>query len=137
MATSKILTWDGSNHNPIILYFQGDSEAGRRDFREGSKLFRFEARWLQHEDFDSCVRNSWLLAKSRSYGQWSKVVEDCGIRLKDWHKEVYMSSQNRVGWLLRRLKKVRKMVPTVAVIEESRKVEQDLRILRQHQETAA
>lgn len=38
-----------------------------------------------------------------------------------------------MGWLLKRLKIVRKMAPSPAVIEEYRKVEQDIR----HQETAA
>lgn len=64
-------------------------------------------------------------------------MEDCGSHLKKWHKEVYLSSQNRLGWLLRRLKKVRKMAPTAAVIEECRQVEHDIRQLRQQQETAA
>lgn len=58
------------------------------------------------------------------------IVEECGTHLRKWNKEVYMETHNRLGWLLKRLKKVRKMVPTHTVIEELRKVEHELCQLR-------
>lgn len=85
MATSKNLIWDGSDHTPILLSIFGDFEEDQRDYNEGPKLFRFEARWLHHEDFDSYVSNFWKAANSRHYGQWSKVVEECGSQLKKWN----------------------------------------------------
>lgn len=99
--------------------------------------FRFEVRWVYHEGFDANIKNIWGASKDRNRGQWCKVVEECGLHLKKWNKEVYQGSQNRMGWLLRRLKKFRKMSPSPSVIEEYRKVEQELRDLRHQQETAA
>lgn len=65
------------------------------------------------------------------------MVEECGEQLKKWNKEVYKVSQNRLGWLMRRLKQVRKMDLLSSVIKEYRRVEQEIRSLRQQQETAA
>lgn len=48
-----------------------------------------------------------------------------------------MASQNRMGWLIRRLKVVQKMSPSPSVLEELRRVEQELRGLRKQQETGA
>lgn len=48
------------------------------------------------------------------------MVEDCGVSLKKWNKEVYSVSQNRLSLLMKRLKRVRKMSPTTTVIEEHR-----------------
>lgn len=64
-------------------------------------------------------------------------MEECGSHLKKWNKEVYSASYNRMAWLIKRLKVVRKMNPTPSVIEELCTVERDLRRLRQQQETAA
>lgn len=58
------LSWDGSDHIPIVLFFHDHSGEDKNKSREGSNMFRFEARWMQHGDFDSCVSNSWDLAKS-------------------------------------------------------------------------
>lgn len=64
-------------------------------------------------------------------------MNECASHLKTWNKEIYMGTQNRMGWLLSRLKKVRQMAPTPTVLEEYRNIEQELRQLRQHQEPAA
>lgn len=129
--------WDGSDHYPIILYPKGMVENGKQNFRDEGKMFRLEARWTHHDTFDAEIEKYWGESKHRHGHSWVSVIEECGKRLKKWDKEVYRKNQNRLGWLLRRLKKVRKMAPTPAVIEEVRKVEQEMRQLRSQQETAA
>lgn len=59
-------------------------------------------------------------------GDWNSVIEECGVILKRWNKEVYSVSQQRMGWLLKRLKVVRKMPTSPIVIEEVRRVEKEL-----------
>lgn len=46
-------------------------------------------------------------------------------------------AQNRLSWLHKRLKVVRRMSPMPSVLEELRQVEHHIRVLRQQQETAA
>lgn len=48
-----------------------------------------------------------------------------------------MGSQNRLIWLLKRLKVVRKMSLTPVVIEQYRAIEHEIRCLRQQHETVA
>lgn len=43
MASTKNITWEGSDHSPIILYIRGIMKEGSHDRREE---FRFEARWI-------------------------------------------------------------------------------------------
>lgn len=59
------------------------------------------------------------------------MIEECGSKLKQWNKEVYSVSQNRLSWLLKRLKNVPRMKPSPSVIDELRSVEKDIRLLRQ------
>lgn len=94
--------------------------------REDNRIFRFEARWIQHEGFDSCIKNVWTSSKARFRDQWFYVIDDCGSQLKQWHRKVYMATQNRLGWLIRRLKVVRKLALSSCVIDELRRVEQEL-----------
>lgn len=136
LAIADNISWDGSDHCPIVLHLRGFSDDVDVDVREDTRIFRFEARWVHHNDFDVNMRNFWRSAKQKHMGQWNKVVEECGIQLKKWNKDVYLTSQNRLGWLLHRLKQVRKMTPLPSVIEEYRNVEKEIRNLRQ-QETAA
>lgn len=57
MASAENITWDGSDHIPIMVHFRGFDEIEDNDVAEQAKPCRFEARWLQHDDFDSCMRN--------------------------------------------------------------------------------
>lgn len=114
-----------------------NEEDDRSAFREDNKIFRFEARWIHHVDFKACIKNIWGLSKAKNRGQWCQVVEECGSQLKQWHRDVYSASQHRMGWLVRRLKVVRKMAPSPSVLEEYRRVEQELRLLRRQEETGA
>lgn len=50
---------------------------------------------------------------------------------------MYLESQNRMGWLFKCLKNVRKIAQTSSVIEEYRRVEQEIRVLRQQHEKTA
>lgn len=122
-ARVENLIWDGSDHYPIFLSLKEHKEDDRRSLREDDKLFRFEARWLHHMDFEDCIRNIWGLSKVKNRGKWCDVVEECGSQLKKWHRDVFSASQNRMGWLVRRLKVVRKMAPSPSVLEEYRRVE--------------
>lgn len=54
-AQRENIIWDSSDHSPIILRLNNHKDQQWRNFREDNKLFRFEARWIHHEDFDSFV----------------------------------------------------------------------------------
>lgn len=49
MASAENITWDGSDHSPIIIFPKGKQEEWRHRGREEGNLFRFEARWVHHE----------------------------------------------------------------------------------------
>ncbi|CAO2825064.1 unnamed protein product [Amaranthus hypochondriacus] len=138
LASVENLVWDGSDHYPIILHLRDAwcENLGRR--MDDNRIFRFEARWLQDDGFDAQIRNFWDTFKANRFRQdCCRVVEDCGASLKQWNKDVFLASQNRLGWLMCRLKVVRKMKPTPSVLEEYRRVEKELRELRHQQETVA
>lgn len=135
LARVENVTWDGSDHCPMVLFFKNDEGDRSRLDREENKLFRFEAQWLQHDFFQEFLRGLWESSKDQVGLSWCKRVDFCGSQLKIWHKDVYSGSQNRLGWLLKRLKVVRKMPPSPAVIEEYRSVEHEIRGLRRQQET--
>lgn len=88
MVAAENITWDGSDHIPIILYLCGNMEDERQNFREANRPFRFEARWVHHDDFERNMRNVWGASKNKFRNQWSKMVEECGSKLKQWHKDV-------------------------------------------------
>lgn len=49
------LVWDGSDHLPIILHFLDIERGVAQNFWEDNRLFRFEVRWVRHEEFNSCM----------------------------------------------------------------------------------
>lgn len=129
MATVENITWDSSDHCPIALHLGGLEEDGSNDRRHRDRLFRFEARWTYHEGFDHSTGSFWELSKRKHGPFWSSVIEECSSHLQKWNKEVYMVNYSKPGWLLRRLKKFCKMPPSPIVIEEYRRVEQEIRTL--------
>lgn len=66
MAVVENIVWDGSDHYPIMLLLRGANEEGiRRNRTEDNRLFRFEATWVHHENFDEKIRNIWDSSKVR------------------------------------------------------------------------
>ncbi|KAL2899916.1 Sulfotransferase family cytosolic 1B member 1 [Bienertia sinuspersici] len=51
------LIWDGSDHIPIMLLY--DQSTRGKEAHDGQKLFRFEAKWLQEEEFDLILKEIW------------------------------------------------------------------------------
>lgn len=62
------------------------------NFRDDDKIFRFEARWIQHETFEENLFRLWGMARRTYNGDWVKVIEQCGQKLRVWDKEVYRTS---------------------------------------------
>lgn len=61
MAMVDNVIWDGSDPIPIILFLSQNLENSRISGGSDNKIFRFEARWTYHADFDFCMRDFWLL----------------------------------------------------------------------------
>ncbi|KAL2894806.1 hypothetical protein RDABS01_010715 [Bienertia sinuspersici] len=102
-----------------------------------TKLFRFEAKWLQEENFDDTMVGLWSEAMEEGGHDWSSVVRNCGQKLEDWDKKTYRLVPRRIKWLKSRLNHLRKMNQSSVVVEEMRQVEKELKMLRRSQETAA
>lgn len=45
-ALVEIITWDRSDHSPILLSLNSGLGDVDRNLREDERIFRFEARWL-------------------------------------------------------------------------------------------
>jgi len=52
-AFVEVLCRSYSDHNPLFLRFGGLPLA------RGTRPFRFEAVWIDHQDYENVVRNSW------------------------------------------------------------------------------
>lgn len=76
LAVSEIISWDGSDHTPIIVHMKGFMEEGEYHSNDSSKPFRFEPRWTHHDEFEASIRNL-ILQKSGSVGcgaRWLRIV---------------------------------------------------------------
>ncbi|KAL2932562.1 hypothetical protein RDABS01_000300, partial [Bienertia sinuspersici] len=133
-SCANTITWDGSDHFPIVVKSNQEVE-GPTD--ERPKLFRFEARWLHDENFDTFLKEVWNDSLSEGNGQWEECVHLCGQRLKTWDANVYKKVPKRLRWLKKRLDKLSKMHQTRGVMDEIRVVEEEMRQLRRSQETTA
>lgn len=85
-AIVENITWDGSDHDPIMLWLRGDAEDSRRDRLEDLRPFRFEARWLHHNGFDENLRAVWNSARESHGIDWCRMVEAVGSGSNDGTK---------------------------------------------------
>ncbi|KAL2927764.1 putative D-xylulose kinase A [Bienertia sinuspersici] len=110
------LIWDSSDHFPLVV--------GPKYNSQTSRIFSFEAKWLQVENFDAVVKG---------------IREDanCGERFKVWDSTFYKGTIRKMKWLKKRLERLEKMSQTHVVVEETKQVESELRNLRRSKETAA
>lgn len=69
--------------------------------RCGSPSFRFEAGWVQEEQFGVIVNNAWRLSMDVRGGKVREALQDVALDLQVW-------SRNVLGDLEKRLKKTRK-----------------------------
>ncbi|KAL2892477.1 DELLA protein GAIP-B [Bienertia sinuspersici] len=88
-SCANTITWDGSEHFPIVFKLNQEVEGPTE---ETPKLFRFEARWLHDENFDTFLKEAWNDSLSEGNGQWEECVYLCGQRLKTWDANVYKKS---------------------------------------------
>lgn len=57
-AFVDVLIWDSSDHIPIYLRLDDHRGDNRSPGGNDERLFKFEARWLQHEDFIENLQNA-------------------------------------------------------------------------------
>jgi endonuclease/exonuclease/phosphatase family protein len=136
-AVSETVIWDSSDHYPLCLHFGGIICNDKRSSLLRKKLFRFEAKWLQADNFDTLLKDLWNKISSRENVSWMAKVKQCGKHLMKWDSETFKHTQWRITWLKRRLKRLKTVHQSRIIIDESREVEKELRELRRLEETAA
>ncbi|KAL6197128.1 hypothetical protein ACLB2K_032740 [Fragaria x ananassa] len=79
----------GSDHCPMILYFQAKVERFK-------KPFRFEASWVKDPDCDEVVAACWKSECSDPFRRWSENLESCKSGLSRWSKAKFPNNKLRV-----------------------------------------
>lgn len=93
--------------------------------------------WLHVDSFYETVVSAWSVASHMSGGCWSDKVFQCGRILGKWGAHTFKAIHKRLRWLLKRLKRLRSMTQTVAIIDEKGRVEAEIRDIRKKLETEA
>ncbi|XP_028788532.1 uncharacterized protein LOC114744533 [Neltuma alba] len=83
-----------SDHNPLVLYLPTQSNVNR-----GIKPFRFEAMWLQHENFKDFLCEAW-----KNNGIISESLADLKNDLLDWNRSTFGFVEQKKRTILSRLK---------------------------------
>lgn len=87
-----------SDHRPVIITTDRKEQGDRR---EGPKLFRFEASWLEEEHCREVVQEAWERTRSGEIGKVADVLQGVASSLQNW-------STNVLGDLEKRLKSAKK-----------------------------
>ncbi|XP_048494687.1 uncharacterized protein LOC125494872 [Beta vulgaris subsp. vulgaris] len=83
------------------------------------------------------MKDIWEESDLMGMGQWDVSIQMCGEKLREWDAKVYKKVPRRTNWLKRRLERLTNMRLSRGLVEEIREVEEELRVLRRSQETAA
>ncbi|CAL1382460.1 unnamed protein product [Linum trigynum] len=102
------MTWFGLFSNATIYHelpIESDHSPLRVDL-EGSMLkskppFRFDIRWLQHEEFHDIVNHNWDFDN-----QSQDILRKCEEELREWAKQVYNNQNKRSVDIQKRLEEI-------------------------------
>lgn len=117
------MVWDSSDHKPIVVKACKYISYVDRAVPWDSKPFKFEAKWLHVEGFKDVVSQAWEDSSRSCFGDWSSKVEKCVRMLHKWGSQTFKAIHKRLRWLLKRLKRLRAMIQSLAITEEERRVE--------------
>lgn len=106
-AVVDTIIWDSSGHYPICVHFGQSPKSKFRYFPSFKKIFRFEAKWGQVDNFDHILNDFWAASHELGFSSWTSKVKHCGNLLPKWDKETFKRSQWRIAWLKRRMKRLR------------------------------
>lgn len=74
-AIVENIIWDGFDYSPSFYTRpKGYMEVRSRNSREEGKTFRFEARWIYQENFDTNLEIFWGASKNTHGNCWSRVI---------------------------------------------------------------
>jgi hypothetical protein len=89
---AKVLPRVQSDHHPIIVIHDGETNAGT------NRPFRFEAAWATHENFRQLLQENWIRGRD-----FVDLLSNLTNNLKVWNKEVFGNIFKRKKELLARL----------------------------------
>ncbi|KAL9660115.1 hypothetical protein QQ045_024926 [Rhodiola kirilowii] len=89
-----------SDHQLLMLDTEGSY------FKRRKKLFRFEAMWLDHPDFERVMTN-FSDSGSDPHLSWQRKLKECGRVLRDWNSNKYENVQRRIKELKRNLEEIK------------------------------
>ncbi|KAF7835565.1 reverse transcriptase [Senna tora] len=114
----------GSDHSPLVLDLDFKCE-------KGSKVFRFDIRWLEHDDFIPKVNEGWSGEYSDDLIPMEILVNKLDKRWKiliDWSKKVFPNCRKKIDRLMRDLNRCQvgvlteeKRLKAARVVEEIQK----------------
>jgi hypothetical protein len=89
---AKVLPRVQSDHHPIIVIHDGETNAGT------NRPFRYEAAWATHENFRQLLQENWIRGRD-----FVDLLSNLTNNLKVWNKEVFGNIFKRKKELLARL----------------------------------
>ncbi|GAU31363.1 hypothetical protein TSUD_19080 [Trifolium subterraneum] len=89
---AKVIPRGQSDHHPLVVLFEGMPVNG------GNRLFRFEAAWITHADFNRMLMYNWG-------GNYDLIhtLSNLTIQLKEWNRETFGNTFKRKKEILSRL----------------------------------
>ncbi|GMP63610.1 hypothetical protein CsSME_00025233 [Camellia sinensis var. sinensis] len=88
-----------SDHSLMMIFTQGMSH-----YTPSCKLFKFEAAWISHEEFQAVVEENW----SNYQGSLLSKLDNFANKASIWNKEVFGNIFRRKRWLLGRIEEIQK-----------------------------
>ncbi|KAL2936256.1 hypothetical protein RDABS01_006694, partial [Bienertia sinuspersici] len=95
------MIWDCSDHIPIVLKLKGENRQPPHTTQ--SRVFRFEAKWLQVDCFEDKMHNFLNEALEGGANDWSSVMQTCEQMLRDWDQSTFRQVSRKIQWLKKRL----------------------------------
>ncbi|KAF7843157.1 ribonuclease H [Senna tora] len=92
-ATVKNIVKIHSDHHPMLVEIDEERE------HDGERPFRFEACWMQHDDFKQFLKDNWNIN-----AELKCMLNDLTEKLKKWNKETFGDIKRRKNTLLKRMK---------------------------------
>ncbi|KAK6125835.1 hypothetical protein DH2020_040423 [Rehmannia glutinosa] len=95
-----------SDHNPIVVEFDGTHKKYAQNRKKRRKIFRFERMWTEHKDCEKIINQTW-----NSMDHTANIdvkIKRCADSLKSWERLEFGNINEKIKTLSERLDKIQK-----------------------------
>ncbi|KAL9658997.1 hypothetical protein QQ045_028256 [Rhodiola kirilowii] len=117
-----------SDHQLLVLDTDKICQVSRK------KLFRFEAMWLEHPQYNSQMRDFWNSC-GEGRDSWSKKLMACSAMLRSWNRSVFEDVRKKIEKLKHDLEMVKSEYRSEDMIEREKNISEELDLWLAREET--